>query len=651
MFRSLLFVLFITIFSITAHSQAAPTVGDQVKTLLAEIRSKASLKLSPTTDQSAIDAASSELKKLAKINVAASIDESGLNLAIAQQLKADGKLKNPKFKLANQAVDGTIQFSGPLAVPVLGTYDVVADLRARMATAVQIESTEQSSNFKIGFSVTALEVVNIKVSRGGRPVAGPIAGIAEAVINGILAPAQTLLNHIELRLPTTLVAQVELKPSERPGLTTKFEPKNVGPKLTFAGFSHIIDNGRLIAALQEGGAPVAGAPPPQNTDFATFRGEFQNKLTSNGVSWMSQGQLTTYVDRELIKSLTSRVMAFGPICMNAKANDLPLPFGIKVKLPATEVISCTPTRDCTPRGECTQTNDCAQTQGCRACIVRRPWGGCAVWGNDPACELGKVHRKAACEAQKEERRLACEADKTTKKAACEAIKTTEKLACEGFKGTYDAIRRSGEDYANVSSKDLLINGDAKICLSELSFDPAALRLAGKIQVAADARASGTVKFTPLNIVGHGTSCFAPVDKSLTLDAAVPPQTIEFTTTLKLVDDSSQVSLEAKVLNPVRVRFPLASLTAKLATDAKFTVTCPIPGGAALARAVTPDSWWPRQARGDIERELPDFKFDLDLVKKPLVANGMQISGRLRSTPTGVGGVFTLSPKAKGETRG
>jgi hypothetical protein len=30
------------------------------------------------------------------------------------------------------------------------------------------------------------------------------------------------------------------------------------------------------------------------------------------------------------------------------------------------------------------------------------------------------------------------------------------------------------------------------------------------------------------------------------------------------------------------------------------------------RAVTPDSWRPRQARDNIDRELPDFKFELDM---------------------------------------
>lgn len=642
MYRTLLAIFLFFALPCVAQAQPAPSSADQIKKLLEDIKAKGSLKLSPTTDQSAIDAALSELKKLTKINVAASIDETGLNLAIAQQLKADGKFKNPKFKLANQAVDGTLQFVGPIDLPAVGKVDVVADLRTRLATAVQIESTQQSANFKIGFAVTALEITNLKATRDGKPVSGILAGMAEAAINFILLPAQAILSRVELRLPTTLTAHIELKPTQKPGLATSFDPKSVGPKLTFAGFSHIIDNGRLVAVLQEGGTAAKAPAPAASIAFAAFRSEFQNKLTSGGIAFMNQGQLSAYVDRELIKSLVSRVMASGPICMNAKANDLPLPFDTKVKLPATETIDCTPTKDCTPKGECRQNMECAQNEECRRC--KKALGTKVCW-NDLGCELGKKQRKAACELTKKTAHDACELEKSKNKAACEATKLTEKGACEAFKGSYDAIRRTGADYANVNSKDLLINGDARVCLNDLTFDSAALRLAGKLQVVANARASGHVKFTPLNIVGHST-CFAPVEKSFALSASVPPQTIEFTTTASFLNDSSQVSVEARVTNPVKIRIPVAAATAQLGTDPQFTIFCPIPGGIARARAVTPDSWLPKPARGDIERELPDFKFDLDLVKKPVETNGLQISGRLRSTPAGVGGVFTLTPRPK-----
>ncbi len=630
----------------TAHAQGKPPSTDQLQAVLAEIKKKAILKLSQTTDKSAIDAASTELKKINKISVAASIDEIGLGLAISEQLNSDKRFKNPRVKLGNQAIDLILQFAGPVDVPQIGRVEIVADLRARVATSVQIQTNQKSTEFNIGFSATALEITNLKATRDGNAISGFIADLAEATINVILKPAQSLINHFEIKLPTTLVAHMELKSSQKPGLKTEYDPKSVGSILNFVGFSHIIDSGRLIAIAQEG-VPRFTNPQTTSTDFGKFRSEFQQKLSSGGISFMNQGHLAAYVDRGLIKDIVNRAMASGPVCMNAKANDLPLPFDTKVKLPATESIDCSPTRDCTPKGECTQSMECAQGQDCRACLFRRPWParGCAVWGNDPTCEIRKVHRKAACEVEKKARHDRCEAQKSTQKVACEAIKKTETVACEGFKGTYDAVRRSGADYANVNSKDLLINGAAKICLSELKFDPAALRLDGKLNVSVNMRASGHVKFTPLNLVGHA-SCFAPVETPLTLNASVPAQNIEFTTATNFLDDRSQVSVEAKVLHPIRIRFPLASIAARLSTDAQFTIFCPIPGGLAKVRAVTPDSWWPRQARGDVEREIPDLKIDLDIVKRPIEANGLKLTGRLRSTPAGVGGVFIVSPKAK-----
>ena len=102
MYRTFLLTRFVALLPHNANSQAPLSTADQIKAVLEPIKSKASLKLSPTSDQSAIEATSLEFKKLSKINVAASIDESGANLAIAQQLKTDGKFTNPKFRFADQ---------------------------------------------------------------------------------------------------------------------------------------------------------------------------------------------------------------------------------------------------------------------------------------------------------------------------------------------------------------------------------------------------------------------------------------------------------------------------------------------------------------------------------------------------------------------
>lgn len=73
-------------------------------------------------------------------------------------------------------------------------------------------------------------------------------------------------------------------------------------------------------------------------------------------------------------------------------------------------IDCTPTRDCS-----LQSHD---ERNCSACILRNPFGGCLVRGNDPACEAAKASQNQIYLAQK----AACEAQKAAEKASCEAAK-------------------------------------------------------------------------------------------------------------------------------------------------------------------------------------------------------------------------------------
>lgn len=610
--------------------------GDLTK-VLDEIKQKASLKLAPTTEQSAIAAANQEFKRLSSVSVAASIDERAATILIAQQLKADAKFSNPRFTFAKQAVDGTIRYSGTVSLPVAGPVDLTADLHARVATAVKVDTTKERAEFQIGFAVTALEVTHLAVAKGGKPLPAPLTGLAELVIAQVLVPAQTLINHIELRVPTIVNTKIELEAAQTKGVTTAFTPKSLPLTLKVAGFSHLVDSGRIILVFQEGGTLGAPVKDPE-TSFDTFRSEFLKKFPADAAYWIRQGQLSAYVEAAFLNSLSSRLLAAGPICMNAKASDLPAPFNTKVKLPPLEALDCTPTKDCTSTKECEQKRECGQNADCRACLLRSPFGNCIQSGNDPICEARKVAAKGSCEVEKSRRKAQCEADKVANKGACEAAKSAAKGVCEGFKEAYKRIRALGTDYANVESKDLLINGDGQACIRNITFEPESFSLQGKFDVAINSRASGHIKFTPLNVGGHLT-CFAPVEKNLVLSASVPRQTLDITTSAKLYNDGTRVVLDVKIANPLHVRFPAGLLASKLATDPAFTIVCPVPGIAATVRTITPDAWWPKEARGDIERDLPDFVFALDLLRAPLSAGNLQVTGKMASSKVGVGGVF------------
>ncbi len=90
--------------------------------------------------------------------------------------------------------------------------------------------------------------------------------------------------------------------------------------------------------------------------------------------------------------------------------------------------NCTSTKDCTPTKDCSQSHD---TRNCKACILKNPFGGCALKGNDPICEVSKAAQNAVYAAKK----ASCEAEKSTMKARCEADKTANKLDCERLKQT------------------------------------------------------------------------------------------------------------------------------------------------------------------------------------------------------------------------
>jgi hypothetical protein len=619
-----------------------PTVNEQVAAVLQEIKKHASLKLSPTSVQNAIDAADFEALKISSVTLAASIDQAAANALIADQLPKDGQFKNPRFEFAGQSVDGTVDYAGSLSIPVVGTIGMTAQLHTRLAVASETVSTAgPATEFRIGFAVSALEVTSLKFSTNSASPPNFVNDAANVVINSLLVPAQTLLDHVVLNLPTPAAAKINLKASQQPGLIITYNPQTLSAPLQILSVTHLANGGRLTVVAQEGGSLKNVPSKPTNVPFVNFVNDFQKMVTAANADWIKDGDLSAYVDRVFLQQLVSRVLGAGPVCLEAKLRDLPAPFSTKLTLPPVDSIDCTPTTDCTPKIDCTPKGDCSQNQDCSACALRNLGGGCVKRWNDPTCEARKVAAKGTCEANKSLQKGQCEAQKSETKAKCEATKTAEKASCESLKASYKAVRATGADYANVDSKDLRLTGGGSVCISHISFDPASLKLTGTLAVTAVARADGHINFTPLNVTGH-FSCFAPVQEPVDITAVVPAQSVDINTSAKFVDDATQVSIDAYFSNPIHLRFPFAIVAANLASDPKFTIFCPVPNAAMRLRASTPDSWWPAKARGNIDHDLPDFRFDLDLVQKPIKAGGVLIKGKLRSNKMGIGGEFTLA---------
>jgi hypothetical protein len=439
-------------------------LDDQIKSLIDQVKKKANLRFDPTTPQAAIDAAAYELQRLSNPSIAVSITQDGANALAAEQLNKDGsKFSNLRFSFSGQSADATMDFVGSLSVPVVGAVDVSAQLHAQLAPAVELAIDQPVAEFKIRLAVTSLDVTGLKLSRNGQPLPGFTNDIVDALVSGLLVPAQALLNRTEFRVPTLIAAKIDLRPSKKEGIAIDFDPKTVTPKLQIVAATFLLDQRRLTIMAQDAGPPANAPAKPHNVTFDVLRGDFAKKLSGIGASWINQGQLAAYVEIEIIERLTAKMLATGPVCMQAKVIDLPVPVHQTLTLPPESSIDCTPMRDCTPKKDCGQTEDCAQRAACgEVCTFRAPiTGHCVTHGHDAGCELGKIARKAACETDKERRRIQCEADKAVNKASCEALKTSEKDSCEGLKQAYKSLRGTGPDYAEVESKDLRLNGGAR----------------------------------------------------------------------------------------------------------------------------------------------------------------------------------------------
>lgn len=246
---------------------------------------------------------------------------------------------------------------------------------------------------------------------------------------------------------------------------------------------------------------------------------------------------------------------------------------------------CTPRRQCNFDGtDCRQTKDCRQnrdcrsarncsftknhdTRNCRRCLVGNPFGGCSVRGNDPICEAAKAAQnaayeaahagrvadcerlkvtdkatceaekaaaKATCEAEKLAKRNICEADKAGKKLDCERLKTQEKAQCEVEKTAKKALCETGKEalkrlsrtgnLANVNGS-LQAAGNADMCIDKfrVSDDVSSLTFTLSVEGAMSAQAS--VKYVPLDIVGH-MLCQFPFTENKTLSVRVPQQSLD-----------------------------------------------------------------------------------------------------------------------------
>ncbi|WP_444996696.1 hypothetical protein [Aliikangiella sp. IMCC44359] len=287
-----------------------------------------------------------------------------------------------------------------------------------------------------------------------------------------------------------------------------------------------------------------------------------------GASWVA-------VSKSVISTFVSEVVEQGQLCSKVTTSATET-FSEKIDMPDGAGMSCTIDRDCRQSRNC-DVHQSHDSRNCRACLVKNPFGGCIVRGNDPICETAKAAQNAAYAADAAARKLDCERIKEQNRMICEAEKAAEKGLCETAKGALNAIGRTG-NFANVKA-DIGIKGDAKLCLTHTTFDPQMSEINAGIRVSGRLSTNVDFEFTPLDIIGHLT-CPFPWTEDYKVTATMKAQSLAIQSNVNLEVDGSRGRYEYTV-DPIKVDLaldpPPANLLLEILGSTNMSMACPVVG--------------------------------------------------------------------------
>jgi hypothetical protein len=203
--------------------------------------------------------------------------------------------------------------------------------------------------------------------------------------------------------------------------------------------------------------------------------------------------------------------------------------------------------------------------------VRNPFGGCTIRGNDPFCEAAKAAQNRLYDIDASSKKLDCERLKSQEKLQCEIEKSGEKALCETGKEALKRLARTGK-FANLTG-GATGTAELEVCLNDFYISEQLDKVQINLGVGGRAHVDTSLKFVPLDIVGHLT-CQIPWTDSRSFDASVGESSIPIAANLKLV--------ETEV--PARLRFDIGEIPIKfrikpgptewLLTNTNLRLSCP-----------------------------------------------------------------------------
>jgi hypothetical protein len=249
------------------------------------------------------------------------------------------------------------------------------------------------------------------------------------------------------------------------------------------------------------------------------------------------------VRKDLVASIVNAAVSQAAACVSARG-EAREQLSQRIAFPDETTVDCTPTRDCSPRRSC-DFEPCRDTRSCNRCLVTNPsTGGCVQRGNDPACEIAKAVENERCRVEAAGRRLDCERLKAQEKATCELEKSGEKVLCEAGKEALKRLARTGK-FGDVEAGVNARTENFRICMRSFALTPDLTAVRAKLDVEGNASGDVSLKFTPLDIVGHLT-CQAPFTENRSFQGALRNSEVTIASDLRLAAGAGAATVQFNV---------------------------------------------------------------------------------------------------------
>ncbi|UWQ25697.1 hypothetical protein K3553_04340 [Leisingera aquaemixtae] len=460
----------------------------------------------------------------------------------------------------------------------LARPEIVGSLRFGVSIGTEIVESDVLLRVLPIFSEVKFEKLELL---GVLDIAKP-AEFITAVVNKFsdnISGELTRAEFTKIRFPTSPVKEIDFTSSSSQGddagnsVDLRVEAKPLSEPIHIGQSAVLIQSDSVVIILVV--SPTA-LPAPDvaefegSVEFADFQANFSAVISEMLPATEQPEGTWAVVAKGFLASVMNKAVNDSELCFSGNAVLAKQTFSEKIEIPDENVVNCTPdrncqqTNDCRQTEDCRQTNDCRQTGSCRACLLRAPFTGhCIQHGNDPICEARKVGRRVDCERLKEQREAACEAGKVTRRLDCERLKETRRLTCEGEKAAEKGLCEVGKEaLKRLSRTGNLANinggvqgtGSVEICVRKFLVSDDVSTLALSLDAEGSATAEASVKFVPLDIVGH-LLCQFPFTEDKTVSVNIPRQGIDINSDLafentvdglKITTETSASDIGAKI---------------------------------------------------------------------------------------------------------